>query len=125
MMAKQKSDGFDGLRMAYEALVKAGAGSLTAAYNFGQVIDALSTFYTIDSMAHSIGRSPSTMSRYLRFFRHFPNLQAAQHLAMEIGSWDIGHLCAPEAEALGHKPHFGYRCNQCVSFDTKKTKRPE
>ena len=111
------------LRMAYDALIKAGSSSLSAAFDFGQIIDALSNIYTLGVMGEELGRHPTTIGRYAKLYRMYPNKQALLHMAQEMGTWDVNLLISTDVHVIAHKVSFGYKCQNCGSFDTKRTKR--
>lgn len=102
------------LRLAYDTLVKAGDDSLRAAFNFGQVIDALSNTFTLKTMGQEIGRTAVTVGTYARLYRRYPTVETLLKTAQEYGTFDISKLVAGEAVL---RAKFGYQCNHCGSWD--------
>jgi transcriptional regulator with XRE-family HTH domain len=111
------------LRDSYDSLVKAGRGSLEAAYAFGQVCDALNRVgYTQATLAQAVGVSPPTIATYLKLFRKYPTEHQLLHVAEELGTYDVSKLngSVPAAPA-----HYVYHCLSCGSFEVKKERVPD
>ncbi|HEY1705510.1 MAG TPA: hypothetical protein VGG75_37975 [Trebonia sp.] len=113
----RSGENLDMLAAAYEKLVKAGTDSLSAAYTFGQIVDALAGLYTLKALGAAIGHSAAMVSTYRRLYRAYPSEHALQHAAAELGTYDISRLC-------GNTPavpvRYVYRCENCGSYDTVK-----
>jgi hypothetical protein len=96
----------------YGNLVKAGRGSLQAAYAFGQVCDALTRIgYSRQNLADAIGKTAPTIAKYLKLFRTYPTERALLDRAEELGHWDVGVLAGNTPSApvvtLLHCLHCG------------------
>lgn len=120
-MARRTANGaLDLLSMAYEALVKAGENSLSAAWTFGQQVDALHGAFSYEQMGRALGVTGITVSTYARLYRRYPTEQALLHTAQALGTYDVSKL-------NGSKPvtpsRFHFRCADCGS--TAVVKEPE
>lgn len=113
-----KGENLTALRMAFDALVKAGDESIRAAYNAGQ-IDALINLYTYETMAEAVNRSTKTIAKYARLYRRYPTFDALLLTAHRYDTYDISILLGSD-ETLGLK--FGY---QCGSWDTHRTRKEQ
>jgi len=111
-VSNKNGESLDLLYTAYANLVKAGKDSLTAAYQFGQVVDALYGYYSYEAMGREIGRSASTVQIYRKLFLHYPHEGALQETAQKLGTFDVSKLA-------GRNPavpvHWAYHCTNCGS----------
>jgi len=88
-----RGENFTWLTETYSSLVKAGQGSLEAAYAFGQVCDALTRMgYTRQNLADAIGKTVPTVAKYLKLFRQYSTERALLDRADELGTYDVGLL---------------------------------
>jgi len=108
------------LRLAYDALVKSGRDSLAAAYDFGQIVDALSNLYTFKVMGAELDRHESTIGLYARLYRTYPNKKELLDTAFRYGTWDVSRL-ARGATTVALQ--FGYQCRECGSFNTHRVQK--
>jgi hypothetical protein len=88
-----KGENLAWLTETYGSLVKAGRGSLQAAYAFGQVCDALTRIgYSRQNLADAIGKTAPTIAKYLKLFHSYSTEKALLDRAEELGHWDVGIL---------------------------------
>ena len=118
-MSNKNGESLDLLYTAYANLVKAGKDSLSAAYRFGQVVDALYGYYTYAEMGREIERSAATVQIYRKLFQRYPHEGALQEVAQKLGTYDISKLA-------GRNPavpvHWAYHCTNCGSSAIVKEK---
>lgn len=120
---KLRRENLVALKMAVEALVKAGDDSLRAAYNLGQIIDALyATGYTYETMGDAVDRSPSTVAKYRRLFGMYAKVEDLLRTAHKYETFDVSILTGSQ-EKLAAK--FGYKCDDCGSWNTHRTRKTE
>lgn len=119
-MSGQRQEGLVALRMAFDALVKAGDESLRAAYNLGLIIDALTLSYTYEVMAGAVDRKPGTVAKYAALYRRYPTVDDLIATAHKYDTYDVSILKG-SAESLGSR--YGYRCGNCGSWDTHRALR--
>ena len=117
MARGSKGETLDLLHAAYDALTKAGRESLSKAYAFGNVVNALHGIFTYTQLAAELGVTTSTVSKYAKLYRRYPNEQLLLHTAAELGSYDVGVLAADEAPA---RYAYLWHCQNCGSFQVKK-----
>jgi hypothetical protein len=100
MPSSMRGENLAWLMETYGNLVKAGRGSLAAAYAFGQVCDALNRIgYSQQMLADAIGKSVPTISKYLKLFRLYPTEKALLDRAEALGHWDVGILAGNTPQA--------------------------
>lgn len=116
-MGKHKSEGLAALHLAYDSLTKASEQSLRAAFDFGQIIDALANTYTFEVMADEIGRHRTTIALYSRLYRKFTRVEHLIAASRELGTFDIARLCSEQA--LVHYKII-YHCANCGSYDVQR-----
>lgn len=116
-MAKAKNGSAENLEFladAYSKLVKAGTGSVVAAYQFGQVVDALFGLYTYRQMGLIIDKSASTVALYRKLFNAYPTETMLVQQAERLETYDISVLA-------GHNPvtpaYYHYACTNCGHDD--------
>jgi hypothetical protein len=114
----------EALREAYDNLVKAGQGSLEAAYAFGQVVDALNgqLGYSYTMLGDMIGRSAVTVAVYAKLYRKYPTVQSLIHMAEEMGTWDV-HRLVSDAQTMRYR--YVFHCRNCGSYDVARERAPE
>jgi hypothetical protein len=124
-MTSRSPDGLDGLQLAYESLVKAGSNSLSAAYRFGQVIDALSGpgYYTHRMLGEAIGRSGAMIGVYARLYRSYHSERHLLATADKMGTYDVSVLAGKTPQVA---VKYTFKCENCGSSDIVKERvRPE
>jgi hypothetical protein len=124
-MPANRNENLDLLMDAYHSLVKAGRGSLRAAYAFGQVCDALNRIgYTQTVLAEAVGLSNATISRYMKLFRRYANENMLLRRAEELGTYDVGQLAgnSPQEPAV-----YVLHCIHCGTYNevVRERKTPE
>jgi hypothetical protein len=87
-----RSENLDLFVTAYEDLRSSGTRSVMAAYRFGQVVDALSSTYTLGELGAAIGRTASMVSVYRKLYRRYPHVNALLKAADELGTYDVSKL---------------------------------
>jgi hypothetical protein len=106
------------LRQAFDNLVRAGDDSLRAAYNFGQIADALNDIgYSWAEMGDAVDRRGPTIYMYVRLYRRYPTLDALTMTAKKWGTYDINRLTGSDVSL---QSRFGYQCLGCGSWDTHR-----
>lgn len=117
-MARSKNvsaENLDFLVDRYENLVRFGERSITAAYQFGQVVDALHGLYTYKAMAQVIGKSSSMVALYRKLYSAYPTEAALIRQAEMLETYDISVLA-------GHNPvtpaYYHFLCTNCGHDDS-------
>jgi hypothetical protein len=115
-----RSENLDLFVTAYEDLRSSGTRSIMAAYNFGQVVDALSnSTYTLAELASAIDRTASMVSVYRKLYRRYPHVNALLRTAEEMGTYDVSRLA-------GTNPlvpvRYVFICENCGSSDVARHK---
>lgn len=121
-VAKGKSETLDLLHTAYDALTKAGRDSLSKAYAFGNVVNALHGIFTYAQLAAELGVTTSTVAKYAKLYRAYDSEQYLLHVATELGTYDVGVLAAGEAPA---RYVYAWHCQNCGSFNVKKERETD
>lgn len=102
------------LRISYDALEKHSKASLRAAYDFGQIVDALSHLYTYETMADELNRKKGTPALYARLYRRYNKVEELLAASDELDTFSVSVLA-------GHAASFRYRltheCGVCHSTD--------
>lgn len=94
----------------YGKLVRAGNGSLQAAYRFGSVVNALHGLYTYKQLGGVIDRTGGMVAIYAKLARSYPNENALLRTADQLQTYDISRLAGgtPSASAT-----YVMLCNHC------------
>ena len=121
-MGKSKGETLDLLRTAYDALTKAGRNSLSKAYAFGNVVHALHGIFTYGQLAEELGVTPTTVAKYAKLYRKYPNEQLLMHTAAETGTYDVGVLASDDASV---RYVYTWQCMNCHSFNVKKERETD
>lgn len=123
-MSKNNARGetLDLLHVAYDALTKAGRNSLSKAYAFGNVVNALHGLFTYAQLGAELGVTPTTVSTYAKLYRKYPNEQLLMHTAAELGTYDVSRLAA-ESETVRYV--YQWHCANCGSYDVHKERQTE
>ena len=119
-MSQRRTETLELLHSAYDALTKAGEDSLSKAYTFGNVVNALHGIFTYAQLAEEIGVTTSTVSKYAKLYRKFPTEKALLDMARALKVYDVGILGGDAAHA-----HYAYKwhCQNCGSYDVKKERQ--
>lgn len=120
-----RTETLDLFHTSYEALVRAGSDSLSKAYAFGGVVNALHGLFTLTQLGNEIGRTPTCVSTYKKLYVNFVNRGGERELlrvADEMGTYDVARLAdtfSPSPrESFKYVPH----CRSCGSFNVGKDK---
>jgi hypothetical protein len=112
------------LQLAYTSLVKAGKGSVRAAWRFGQTCDSFSDAYTRLEIADAMGISVGTVRRYLRLFQAYQRPELAVEASEQLETYNIDIITdlQNQLHPVEHgRPMAGrryrYRCHHCQSTD--------
>ena len=111
------------LELSYKQLVRAGEGSVRAAWRFGQTIDSLTEAYTKLQLAEAIGISSGTLNRYHRLFGVYQRPELAVEASERLQTYNIDLIWALQAQMMPieHRPLAGrryrYRCQTCHGTD--------
>jgi hypothetical protein len=105
---------------SYAELRSSGKRSVMAAYNFGQMVDALSnSAYTLTELGAAIDRSASMVALYRKLYLHYPHVNALLQAADTLGTYDVAKLA-------GSNPlvpvRYIFICTNCGSSDIEKHK---
>jgi hypothetical protein len=108
------------LELSYKQLVRAGEGSVRAAWRFGQTIDSLMDAYTKAELADSLGVSSGTLGRYHRLFGVYQRPELAVEASERLQTYNIDLIWALQAQDMPverGRPmagrRFRYRCHTC------------
>lgn len=107
------------LTESYGQLVKAGDGSVRAAWRFGQCLDSFSDAYTQLDLADAMGLSTGTLRRYRRLYHAYqrPELAEAASHALETFNVDLLVELQDQLNPVRHQTNrgkrFRYRCDHC------------
>lgn len=120
-----RGESLDSLRNGYQALYHAGRGSLSAAYQFGMIVDSLSVTYTYAGMGDVIGKSAAVPYTYARLYRKYSSEHALLRKAEEMGTYDVGKLAGLSAPGPG--PVYVLHCDNCdsTSFHRERDREAE
>jgi hypothetical protein len=113
----RKEENLELLASAYAGLVRAGEGSLEAAYAFGQVIEALYGLYTLTQLAAEVGVSNATIGKYRKLAVAYPNVNALLRRSRELHTYDVSVLAAGSASAPAR---YELHCTVCGSYDIER-----
>jgi hypothetical protein len=112
------------LELSYAQLVRAGEGSVRAAWRFGQTIDSLTDAYTKGQLAEAIGLSTGTLNRYHRLFGVYQRPELAVEASERLQTYNIDLIWALQAQLMPiehGRPLAGrryrLRCHHCQSTD--------
>jgi hypothetical protein len=112
-VARKQAENLELLASAYGSLVRAGEGSLEAAYAFGQVIEALYGIYTLTQLAAEVGVSNATISKYRKLATAYPNVNALLRRSRELHTYDVGVLASGSVSAPAR---YELHCTNCGSY---------
>lgn len=119
-----RTENLDLFHGAYDALVRAGTDSLSKAYAFGGVVNALHGLYTLKQLGDEIERTATCVATYRKLYTSYVNRGGERELlrvADEMGSYDVQRLAsafdAPK-ESFRFVPH----CSSCGSYNVAKEK---
>lgn len=118
-----KGDSFDLLLELHQRLVKAGQGSLKAAYEFGAMVSELhDTGYTYATLGEVVGLGPAQIGIYAKLFRKYPTVSNLLRVSEALGSYSVNLLASN-----GETAHYAYlyHCGNCGSYDVKRERAPE
>jgi len=117
-------EGLIALHQAWDQMTRAGENSLRAAYNFGQIADALKNAgISWDVMGHEVDRSAATIHKYANLYRRYPRVEMLLEASEYHDTFDVSILVRPEDTQIGHGK-FGYQCGNCGSWDTHRKPAP-
>jgi hypothetical protein len=109
-----RGETLDALVAAYASLVKAGRGSLSAAYKFGNVVEALHGIYTYGHMADALSISASTLNKYAKLYRMYPTEAVLLSVSDRMSTYDVSKLTSSDA---GTPLRYVYHCRNCGGTD--------
>ena len=114
---------WDKFKEANNARVKAGAGSVEAAWEFGEQVDEMHRYYSYADLGEEIGLSGAQISLYRKLFKRFGHVRLLLMEAEEQGTYDSSRLAKSETDieiAMRVVPH----CMTCNSYNVKREKMP-
>lgn len=114
------------LTESYATLVRAGEGSVRAAWRFGQCIDSFTDTYTKAELADAMGRSIGTLNRYHRLFSAYQRPELAVQASEVLQTYNIdlvwglqNQMMPVEHKSLAGR-RFRYRCGHCHSLEVSR-----
>lgn len=113
-----RGETLDDLVRDYDALVKAGRGSLRAAYRFGNTVEGLHGSYTYDFLAGALSLSTTTLWKYARLAKLYPTEKSLLDTAAQMHTYDIGKLISSDA---GIPLRYVLHCRNCGGTDVYRT----
>jgi hypothetical protein len=118
-----REDGFSRLVELHRQLVKAGQGSLRAAYEFGGVVNELhDTGYSYAVLGEAVSLGAAQISVYAKLFRKYSTIGVLLSMSEALGSYSVNLLASD-----GETAHYAYlyRCENCGSDKVKRERAPE
>jgi hypothetical protein len=115
------------LQLSYSQLVRAGEGSVRAAWRFGQTIDSFTDAYTMAQLAGALRLSTGTLNRYHRLFGAYQRPELAVEASEKLGTFNIDLIFQLQADLSPIQParpyagrRYRYRCNHCHRTDVAR-----
>jgi hypothetical protein len=118
-----RNDSFNLLLERHGQLVRAGQGSLQAAYNFGEVVNVMhDQGYSYAALGDMVALSGPGISTYAKLFRKYPTVNTLLRTSEQMGTYDVSRLASD-----GETAHYSYlyHCSNCGSFNVKRERAPE